>query len=373
MLQRSVRHSSKSGSRDRARDRREGRNTTRGMTDGRDGLSAWFPEEVGGQVSGSSATASLEQLARANASLWNVSRLGRAVRDGDRTGGPDRSARATARSLSARKIGAYGLSEPVPAATRAAQDDGGRDGDVYVIDGAKTFITNAPIADVFVIFNDARSKVGSRGITAFVVRARHRRASTSAPTTRRWVCTARRRAALLPRHACPGVAARRRGRQGIRDRARQRSTTVAWGSRRTRSAPRTAARSLSPRPPRRRTASSATAPIRGARTIGESSDGLLADAAIEGPRGRLMVYRRGHREPTEASASASRFKANCSPTEARRIADMPRTCRAMAAWGTCASSGSSRVYRDARITRFTKAPAEVHQRMVLAQGLLADT
>src|SRR5207248_1643751 len=44
-----------------------------------------------------------------------------------------------------------------------------RDGDSYVIDGAKTFITNAPIADVFVIFTNAEPEKGNKGITAFVV------------------------------------------------------------------------------------------------------------------------------------------------------------------------------------------------------------
>ena len=38
-----------------------------------------------------------------------------------------------------------------------------------MIDGAKTFITNAPIADVFVVFATLDPAAGSKRITAFVV------------------------------------------------------------------------------------------------------------------------------------------------------------------------------------------------------------
>jgi acyl-CoA dehydrogenase len=58
-------------------------------------------------------------------------------------------------------------SDPSSLATRAR-----RDGTDWVLDGAKRYITNAPIADVFVVF--ARTDpdaAGSRGISAFLVPA----------------------------------------------------------------------------------------------------------------------------------------------------------------------------------------------------------
>ncbi len=132
-----------------------------------------FSEKVGGQGFGKLGyCVAVEQLARANASLWNViggsaGLCGTAID----IGGPDAlRSRYLPDLLSARKIGAYGLSEP-----GAGSDAGGlkttarRDGDTYVIDGAKTFITNAPIADVFVIFTTLDPKLGSKAITAFVV------------------------------------------------------------------------------------------------------------------------------------------------------------------------------------------------------------
>ncbi|MFC6879872.1 MULTISPECIES: acyl-CoA dehydrogenase family protein [Actinomadura] len=73
------------------------------------------------------------------------------------------------RLASGEVIGAFALTEaeagsdPSALATTAR-----RDGDAYVIDGAKRFITNAPEADVFMVF--ARTGgAGSRGISTFLV------------------------------------------------------------------------------------------------------------------------------------------------------------------------------------------------------------
>ncbi|CAM4139475.1 acyl-CoA dehydrogenase [Bacillus luti] len=68
------------------------------------------------------------------------------------------------------KIGAYGLTE-----TGSGSDAGGmktiakRDGDHYVLNGSKIFITNGGIADIYVVFalTDPESK--QRGTSAFIV------------------------------------------------------------------------------------------------------------------------------------------------------------------------------------------------------------
>src|SRR5213083_306213 len=130
-------------------------------------------EAFGGQGFGKLGyCVAVEQLARVNASLWNVvggsaGLCGTAIS----VGGPDEVRRRYLPDLfSGRKVGAYALSEP-----GAGSDAGSlktaarRDGDAYVIDGAKTFITNAPIAEVFVIFANTDPSKGNKGITAFVV------------------------------------------------------------------------------------------------------------------------------------------------------------------------------------------------------------
>ncbi len=44
-----------------------------------------------------------------------------------------------------------------------------RDGDAYVLDGTKCFITNAPVADLFLVYAKTNPQAGFLGISAFVV------------------------------------------------------------------------------------------------------------------------------------------------------------------------------------------------------------
>ncbi len=68
------------------------------------------------------------------------------------------------------KIGAFGLTEP-----NAGSDAGGTEttavlqGDHYVLNGNKIFITNAPYADTYVVFAVTTPNIGTKGISAFIV------------------------------------------------------------------------------------------------------------------------------------------------------------------------------------------------------------
>ena len=72
--------------------------------------------------------------------------------------------------LSGRKIGAFGLTEP-----NAGTDASGQqttavlEGDHYVLNGSKCFITNGNVADTFVVFAMTDKKAGNHGISAFIV------------------------------------------------------------------------------------------------------------------------------------------------------------------------------------------------------------
>ena len=67
-------------------------------------------------------------------------------------------------------IGANGASEPDAGSdvfsmrTRAV-----RRGDTYVLNGAKTFVTNAPVADLFVVYATIDPGLGAMGVTAFII------------------------------------------------------------------------------------------------------------------------------------------------------------------------------------------------------------
>ncbi len=69
-------------------------------------------------------------------------------------------------------IAAFALSEPDAGSDVAAMRCAARaDGDAYVLDGDKTWISNGGIADFYVVFARTGEAPGSRGISAFIVDA----------------------------------------------------------------------------------------------------------------------------------------------------------------------------------------------------------
>ncbi|MDR7222844.1 acyl-CoA dehydrogenase family protein [Aminobacter aminovorans] len=69
-------------------------------------------------------------------------------------------------------ISAFALTEPEAGSDVAAMSTSARrDGDTYVLDGEKVFISNGGIADVYTVFARTGEAPGTRGISAFVVYA----------------------------------------------------------------------------------------------------------------------------------------------------------------------------------------------------------
>ncbi|WP_130891799.1 acyl-CoA dehydrogenase [Fusobacterium ulcerans] len=68
------------------------------------------------------------------------------------------------------KLGAFGLTEP-----NAGSDAGGTEttavleGDYYILNGGKIFITNADKAETYIVFAVTTPDIGTRGISAFIV------------------------------------------------------------------------------------------------------------------------------------------------------------------------------------------------------------
>ncbi len=69
-------------------------------------------------------------------------------------------------------IGAYCLTEPNAGSNAANQETtAARDGDHYVLNGTKLFVTNAGPADVLIVYASSDRSKGTKGISAFVVEA----------------------------------------------------------------------------------------------------------------------------------------------------------------------------------------------------------
>ncbi len=68
------------------------------------------------------------------------------------------------------KIGAFGLTEPGAGTDASGQQTKAvLEGDHYVLNGSKIFITNAGFADIFIIIAMTDKSKGTRGISAFIV------------------------------------------------------------------------------------------------------------------------------------------------------------------------------------------------------------
>ena len=67
-------------------------------------------------------------------------------------------------------IGAHAMSEPDSGSDAyALRTTARREGEGYVLNGSKTFVTNAPVADVTLVFANANPERGMWGISAFLV------------------------------------------------------------------------------------------------------------------------------------------------------------------------------------------------------------
>ena len=68
------------------------------------------------------------------------------------------------------KLGAFGLTEPGAGTDAAGQQTTAvLDGDNYILNGSKIFITNGGVADTFIVFAMTDKSQGTRGISAFIV------------------------------------------------------------------------------------------------------------------------------------------------------------------------------------------------------------
>ena len=88
-----------------------------------------------------------------------------------RNGNEDQRRKYLPDMCAGRKIGALGLTEPGAGsdALGSMRTTARRDGDHYVLNGSKIYITNGPIADVLLVYAKTDKDKGAHGISAFIV------------------------------------------------------------------------------------------------------------------------------------------------------------------------------------------------------------
>jgi isovaleryl-CoA dehydrogenase len=136
-------------------------------------LAITVPEAYGGSgLSYLAHVVAMEELSRASASvaLSYGAHSNLCVNQIERHGTPAQKAAYLPRLISGEHVGALAMSEPnagsdvVSMRLRAEKR-----GDRFVLDGSKTWITNGPDADVYVIYAKTDPARGAHGISAFIV------------------------------------------------------------------------------------------------------------------------------------------------------------------------------------------------------------
>src|SRR5438034_168670 len=133
-----------------------------------------FDEQYGGTGTGAlMVLVAIEELSKVCATtglLLAVQELGSL---GIKLAGTDeQKARWLPRLASGEWLPAYALTEPGSGSDSAAmRSEARREGDEYVLNGSKRFITNAGVAGLYVVFAKTDPEAGHSGISAFVVEA----------------------------------------------------------------------------------------------------------------------------------------------------------------------------------------------------------
>lgn len=132
-----------------------------------------FPEEYGGAGFDTVASALVvEELARVDASHSitvgaHTSLCAAPIHD---FGTPEQKERWLTPLASGEKLGAFGLTEASSGSDAASmQTTAVRDGDDWILDGTKVFITNAGIGEIYVVAAVTDPDEGARGVTTFIL------------------------------------------------------------------------------------------------------------------------------------------------------------------------------------------------------------
>jgi len=272
--------------------------------------------------------------------------------------------RWAAPSLDGRAMAAFAMTEPEAGSDVASMKTRARrDGEHYVLDGAKCFISNAGIADYYTVFATLDPAAGGRGIGCFVVPAD----TPGCRFVRAQVLSSPHPLGEIAFEACRVPAANRLGEEGkgfglglkTLDRLRATVGAAACGM---------AARALAEALAHARTRRQFGKPLGEFQLVQEK----LARMATELTAARLLVYRAAH----AADAGAERVTleaamAKLHATEAaQRIVD--DAVQILGGQGVLASSPVDRLYRSVRALRIYEGTSEV-QHLVIAGLLLKQS
>ena len=266
-------------------------------------------------------------------------------------------------AVAGRAMGAFAMTETEAGSDAAAiATRARRDGSAYVLDGTKTFISNAGIADFYTVFATTDPSLGAKGISCFVVPA-----DTPGLTfTRAQVLAAPHPLGEIAFDGCRVPEANRLGQEGrglalglkTLDRLRATVGAAACGM---------AARALDEALRHARTRRQFGKPLAEFQLVQEK----LARMATDLTAARLLVYRAAYEADQGAervTLEAAMAKAFATEAAQRVIDD---AVQILGGSGVLASSPVDRLYRAVRALRIYEGTTEI-QHLVIAGQLVKE-
>lgn len=325
-----------------------------------------FPEEYGGGGFGELGyCVALEELGAVNAAYSNMigghcSLSGMAI---VLAGSEVLKQQYLPAMATGKMLGAFALTEPNAGSDAAhIQTSARRDGDEYILNGSKLWVSNGPQADLYTVFAVTDKERGAKGVTAFVVerswpgvvigRIDDKMGLRGSRTSEVFFQDCRVPASNIIGEEGRGFSVAMRTLDGGR---------VALGA----SCVGQAQTALTLATQWSQQRIQFGQPI----AANQAIQWMLADSEVDIHAGRMMVYHGAWKIDTgqRASHEAAIIKLFCSEM-CNRVVD--RALQVHGGMGYMREFDIERMYRDARILRIYEGTSEV-QRMIIAQDLLA--
>ncbi len=325
-----------------------------------------FPEEYGGAGLGELGyCVAFEELGAVNAAYSNIigghcGLCGMSIALG---GSDELKGRYLPRMGTGEILGAFALTEPNAGSDAAhIQTTARRDGDSYLLNGSKLWVSNGPMADLYTVFAVTDRDQGAKGVSAFVVerdtpgvtigKIDEKMGLRGSRTSEVFFADARVPAENLIGEEGKGFRVAMRTLDG--GRMSLGASCVGQAQ---------AALDLALEWSKQRIQFGQ--PIASNQAI----QWMLADSEVEIHAGRMMVYHGAWKIDSgqRASHEAAMVKVYCSEMLGRVV---DRAVQVHGGMGYMKEFDIERMYRDARITRIYEGTSEV-QRMIIAQDLLS--
>jgi len=131
------------------------------------------PEEYGGaNMDAMAYVLAMEEIAKADVSHSTIMSVNNSLYCHGilKFGAEEQKRKYVTPIASGKAIGAYSLTEPMSGSDAGTMKSRAvRDGDHYILNGRKSWVTSGPVADYMVLFTMTEPDQGHRGITAFIV------------------------------------------------------------------------------------------------------------------------------------------------------------------------------------------------------------